>query len=128
MGEVDRPGKVAFLAGLDLLSVPTPYREPKALFLLEAMASGVPVVQPRHGAFPELIETTGGGILVEPNDAAALAEGLRSLIDDPARRRDLAERGRAGVAREYTDAAAASRVLAVYRMLRAVEGQVAAAS
>ena len=59
-----------------------PVREPKGLYLLEAMASGVPVVQPRHGAFPEVIEKTGGGLLVEPDDADSLAEGIWQLYQD----------------------------------------------
>ena len=62
------PAKIAFLHGLDVLSVPATYEEPKGLFLLEAMATGVPVVQPRRGAFPEIVETTGGGLLVEPDE------------------------------------------------------------
>jgi glycosyltransferase involved in cell wall biosynthesis len=57
------------------------------------MANGVPVVEPRHGAFPEIVSRTGGGVLVEPNDADALADGLFSLVTD----RDLAARlGSAG--------------------------------
>ncbi|HEY2253558.1 MAG TPA: glycosyltransferase family 4 protein, partial [Planctomycetaceae bacterium] len=74
--------KVTFLKSLDVLSVPTIYREPKGLYVLEALANGVPVVQPRHGSFPELIEATGGGLLVEPNDPRALADALRRLMDD----------------------------------------------
>ena len=55
-GEIDRAGKRAFLRELDVLSVPATYDEPKGMFLLEAMASGVPVVQPRRGAFIEVVE------------------------------------------------------------------------
>ena len=65
-----------------MLSVPSPYVEPKGLYLLEAMANGVPVVQPRHGAFPEMVERTGGGVLFEPGDPDALAEGILSLFRD----------------------------------------------
>src|SRR5437016_13208402 len=64
----DHSSKVRFLQSLDVLSVPTTYREPKGLYVLEALANGVPVVQPRHGSFPELLERTGGGLLVNPND------------------------------------------------------------
>src|SRR6185436_12786186 len=78
-GAVDRDGKLAFLQTLDLLSVPATYDEPKGVFLLEAMASGVPVVQPRRGTFTEMVENSGGGLLVPPNDPAALAEGLFEL-------------------------------------------------
>ena len=78
-GTLDRDAKLRFLRGLDVLSVPATYDEPKGLFLLEAMASGVPVVQPRRGAFTEVIEKTGGGLLVEPDDPASLADALYSL-------------------------------------------------
>ena len=50
-GVVDREEKISFLRKLDVLSVPATYDEPKGIFLLEAMACGVPVVQPRRGAF-----------------------------------------------------------------------------
>ena len=78
-GVLDRVHKIDFLRSLSLLSVPGPYAEPKGIFVLEAMANEVPVVQPRHGAFPEIIEKTGGGILVEPNSVDSLAEGILSL-------------------------------------------------
>ena len=78
-GELDRAGKIAFLQSLDVLSVPATYAEPKGIFLLEAMASGVPVVQPRRGAFPEIVETTGGGLIVDADDPDALADGLSTI-------------------------------------------------
>ena len=85
--------KVRFLQSVDVLSVPTTYHAPKGLYVLEAWANGVPVVQPRHGTFPELIESTGAGLLVEPGDPAALADGLRRMLGD----RDLRDRcARAG--------------------------------
>ena len=56
-GTVDRDSKARFLQSIDVLSVPSGYHEPKGLYLLEAMASGVPVVQPNHGAFPEMLRT-----------------------------------------------------------------------
>jgi glycosyltransferase involved in cell wall biosynthesis len=88
-GELDRQGKINFLKLLDCFSVPESYAEPKGLFLLEAMACGIPVVQPRRGAFTEIVENTGGGILVEPDRPEALADGLLELWKDPARRMEL---------------------------------------
>ena len=82
---VDAPthaDKVRFLQSIDVLSVPTTYHEPKGLYILEAWANRVPVVQPRHGSFPELIESTGGGLVVEPDDTAALAMGLHRVLVD----------------------------------------------
>src|SRR5262249_36025912 len=92
-GEVDRAGKLAFLKSLDVLSVPATYDEPKGVFLLEAMASGVPVVQPDRGAFTEIVQKTGGGLLVAKDDPDALARGLERCLRDPAARRALADRG-----------------------------------
>lgn len=86
--------KVALLKTFDVLSVPTPYREPKGLYVLEAWANGVPVVQPAHGHFPELVEAAGGGLCVEPGNPAALADGWSRLLDDEPLRRTLAEAGR----------------------------------
>jgi glycosyltransferase involved in cell wall biosynthesis len=100
-GELDREAKVRFLQSLHVLSVPTTYKEPKGLFVLEALANGVPVVLPRHGAFPELVEATGGGLLVEPGSPQALATGLEQLLGDEDRRRELGERGREAVVREF---------------------------
>lgn len=93
----DHAGKVEFLKSIDVLSVPTTYHEPKGLYVLEALANGVPVVQPRHGSFPELVESTGGGLLVAPDDAGALAAGLEHLVREPDLRFELAQSGRSRV-------------------------------
>ena len=114
-GEVDRDAKVAFLQELDVLSVPTTYHEPKGMFVFEAMASGVPVVQPRHGAFPEIVERTGGGILVEPDDPQALADGLDRLRTNSPLRESLSKAGAAGVRLHYSVQRMAEQVEAVYR-------------
>jgi glycosyltransferase involved in cell wall biosynthesis len=113
-GQVDRDGKVAFLRGLDVLSVPAPYEEPKGTFLLEAMAAGVPVVQPRRGAFPEIVEKTGGGIIVPAGDTDALAAALVALATDRERRERLALCAREGVRAHYTIQKSVDRLLDVY--------------
>jgi glycosyltransferase involved in cell wall biosynthesis len=77
---LDHAGKQNFLRTLSVLSVPATYGEAFGLYLLEAWASGVPVVQPRHAAFPELIERTGGGILCPPDDPAALGDALEIAL------------------------------------------------
>jgi glycosyltransferase involved in cell wall biosynthesis len=98
---LDRTQKIAYLERLDVLSTPTVYADPKGLFVLEAMAAGVPVVQPDHGAFPEIIRKTGGGILVEPENSQSLADGLLSVLRDRDLRRDLARHAHAGVRAHY---------------------------
>src|SRR5947209_15862715 len=111
----DHVGKVKFLQSLDVLSVPTTYREPKGLYVLEALANGVPVVQPRHGSFPELVEATGGGLLVNPDDPQDLAQGLRRVLDDAALRLELGGKGQAAVQSQFTAEAMARRTAEVYR-------------
>ncbi len=110
----DLEAKIAFLHGLDLLSVPTVYREPKGIFVLEALAAGVPVVVPDHGAFPELLEATGGGQLVPPNDPERLAVELHRLLRDDARRQALAETGRSRVCESLHAGEMARRTLDVW--------------
>ncbi len=114
VGEVDRAGKIEFLHSLHLLSVPTVYREPKGLFVLEALANGIPVVQPAHGSFPEMIEQLGGGVLFEPGDADALTAALERLLRDPAGRRELGRRGMEAVVRDRGDDAMARGTIEVY--------------
>jgi glycosyltransferase involved in cell wall biosynthesis len=111
----DHAGKVRFLQGLDVLSVPTTYREPKGLYVLEALANGVPVVQPRHGSFPELIEATGGGLLFAPDDTAALAEVLRGLADQPERGREMGRKGQQAVRDRFTAERMTHDTVAVYK-------------
>jgi glycosyltransferase involved in cell wall biosynthesis len=111
----DHASKVRFLQGLDVLSVPTTYREPKGLYVLEALANGVPVVQPRHGSFPELIEATGGGLLVNPEDPEDLARGLRRLLDDAALREELGRKGKEAVHRHFHAGRMADETMQVFR-------------
>jgi glycosyltransferase involved in cell wall biosynthesis len=113
-GVVDREGKLAFLRSLDVLSVPATYDEPKGLFLIEAMACGVPVVQPRRGAFIEIVERTSGGLLVEPDDPEALADGLYQLWKDRAQAAALGRQAYDAVRRHYDVGVSAEKQLQVY--------------
>jgi glycosyltransferase involved in cell wall biosynthesis len=113
LGEVDRAGKLALLRSIDVLSVPTTYQEPKGLFVLEALAAGVPVVQPAHGAFPEMIDDLGGGLLHRPEDAVHLAQRLHEMLTNPELRQELRERGQAAVLERRTNHVAAEALLKV---------------
>ena len=114
LGEVDRRGKVEFLRGLDLLSVPATYDEPKGLYVLEALAAGTPYVQPAHGAFPEIHERLGGGLLVAPHDPARLADGWEQLLRDDLRRETLGRDGQTAVRRLASSAYLTERMLETY--------------
>jgi len=113
-GVLDRADKVAFLRKLDVMSVPATYDEPKGVSLLEAMACGVPLVQPRRGAFTEIVENTGGGLLVRPDDAESLAEGILKLAKDKKLAEELSANGFRGVREQYTAVNMADRVLEAY--------------
>ena len=77
---VDRDGKLAFLRDLTLFSVPSRYPEAFGLYVVEALAAGVPVVLPHAGAFPEIIEATEGGLLYQPEEPSALPDALENLL------------------------------------------------
>jgi glycosyltransferase involved in cell wall biosynthesis len=120
-GALDREAKLQFFQNIDVLSVPTTFADAKGFPALEAMASGVPVIQPRWGSFPEIIEKTGGGLLSEPNDPVSLVHGLYELWQNPERARDLARRGAAGVREHYTVTRMAEGALNVYSLLNLVD-------
>ena len=113
----DRQSRAAFLARLSLLSVPAMRGEAFATYAIEALGCGVPVVLPQAGAFPELVETTGGGLLYEPNTAPALAAALEALLLDPRRLKELALAGQACALRQFSIENSAEATLAAYRRL-----------
>ena len=95
--------------------MPTTYKEPKGLFALEALANGVPVVLPRHGSFPELVDTTGGGILVDTQSPSAIAKGILQLMNNMKYREELGQHGKEVVHRLFSDNVMAEETLAVYQ-------------
>ena len=111
----DHASKVRFLQECDVLSVPTVYREPKGLYILEAWANGIPVVQPRHGSFPELIEATGGGVLVNPEDPADLAQALHQLLKQPEQAKEMGRRGQEAVQTRFHAAVMAENTIKVLK-------------
>jgi glycosyltransferase involved in cell wall biosynthesis len=95
--DFSRPERLRFLHSLDLMCVPAPGGGAFGTYVLEALASGVPVVEPEAGAFPEILGLTGGGLLYPASEPGALARTLESILLDPARRRRLGRQGRAAV-------------------------------
>jgi glycosyltransferase involved in cell wall biosynthesis len=117
-GEVTREEKLALLDGCDVFSMPTQYVESKGISVLEAWSRGVPVVQPAHGSFPELIDKSGGaGLLVPPGDAKALAEAIATLLRDRGKRDQMGQLGREAVAAQFTDEHMARNTIAVFESL-----------
>jgi glycosyltransferase involved in cell wall biosynthesis len=118
-GELDRAAKIAFLQSLDVMCLPTVYRESKGLPVLEAWANATPVVLPSHGAFPEMVADTGGGLLHEPLNVAHIANKLAELLADGARAKALGRSGQAAVRDRYHAAAMAERTRQLYREVTA---------
>jgi glycosyltransferase involved in cell wall biosynthesis len=117
LGTIDRERKMQFLQTLDVLSVPVSYRAPKGAYVLEALACGVPVVQPRSGVFPELIEATGGGLLFKPGNAEDLARAIESLIADRAAADQMGVQGRKVVHEKFHSRRTAQETVAVYEQI-----------
>ena len=99
LGQVDRPGKLAILESIDVFAMPTVHPEAKGLPVIEAMAAGVPVVAPAHGAFPELLDGEQAGLLHHPGDPGDLARLLANVLDDVAFARQFGSHGH-GLTRE----------------------------
>ena len=97
VGSIERSEKIQFLSSIDVLSVPTTFLEPKGLYTLEAMACGVPVVQPDHGCFPELVSETSGGLLFPASDKKAYLSKLSQLLNDAQLRQTYGENGKDAV-------------------------------
>ncbi len=104
-----------FFESLSILTVPTPNGVAFGTYILEALACGVPVVEPRVGSYPEIVEATGGGVLYEPNDPDTLARVLGGLLDDPGRRAELGRAGRESVVRSFSLDTMARTVTGIYR-------------
>lgn len=117
VGELDRAEKIAFLQSLDVISVPAVHRESKGLSILEAWANGVPAVLPNHGAFPEMVGDTGGGLLCEPNSPPALAAALKRMIQDPDFASQCGRRAQEVVHRRHNAPLMARRTIELYRTL-----------
>ncbi len=120
---VSRGEKIAFLESLTVFSVPVTMSEAFGLYVIEALAAGVPVVQPMASAFPEIVAATGGGVLfkmgaTETESAESLADMLESLLSDPLIAQTLGGLGRDAVWREYTIARLAERLVALMQEVK----------
>ena len=111
------PHLLDFFKGLSLLSVPVLKGEAFGLYQLESMASGIPVVQPALGGFPEIISKSGGGVVFKPNEAATLAATIAGLLNDPEKIASLGKSGRNGVQQYYDCAVVTKQLVSVYESI-----------
>ncbi len=113
LGEVDRASKIEFYKSLSVFSVPATHHEPKGFYVIEALSSGVPVVLPNTGSFPEIVESTGGGILYD-GGAPQLADALATLIKDKARCTQLGQSGRSKACELFSAQRMADQAWSIY--------------
>jgi len=104
-----------FLKRVQLMSVPVRNGEAFGIYLSEAMASGIPVVQPNLGAFPDIVNTAGGGIIYEPNTPEALCKALQNLLDDQPLINKLSIEARKSVEEHFDINTQAEKMIAVYQ-------------
>jgi glycosyltransferase involved in cell wall biosynthesis len=116
---VTRQEKIRFLQSLDVFCTPALYGEAFGLYVIEALAAGTPVVQPRHAAFPELLEATGGGLIAEPA-ASAHADAVESLLLDRPRARCLGEAGQRAVLQHFNVERMARGVMDVFESAKQI--------
>jgi len=102
LANLDAGPRHEFLRSLSVLSVPARRGEASGMYVLEALATGVPVVVPDSGVFPELLAATGGGVLCKPEDPSSLAAHLSDLLLDPQRLATLGREGREKVVTEFS--------------------------
>ena len=114
ISDFDNITKSDFLRTLSVLSVPEKQPVAYGLYVLEALATGVPVVKPSSGVFPELMEITNGGILFEPNDAGALASAIEKLLIEPEFAQKLGKQGRDAVFEKFNIEQTAKELVRIY--------------
>ncbi|MCF8224318.1 MAG: glycosyltransferase family 4 protein [Bacteroidales bacterium] len=117
-GDFEEDGLREFFNGVSLVSVPVRKGEAFGIYLLESMASGVPVVQPALGAFPEILKLSGGGITYEPNTPEALADAIKEMLSDPAGMDEYSRNGRKGVENHFHVAGQVKRMIDIYERSR----------
>jgi glycosyltransferase involved in cell wall biosynthesis len=112
--DFEEQGLREYLEKVSMVSVPVRNGEAFGIYLLECMASGIPVVQPALGAFPEIVELTGGGIIYQENSPEGLAAALEKLLTDGDELERLSIQGREGVVQHFHINVQAERMVEVY--------------
>lgn len=116
--EFEDEGLQEYFKKVSVISVPVLNGEAFGIYLLESMASGIPVIQPAAGAFPEIINTSGGGKLFEPKNSSALAKSLMELLADPEEHNRLSKAGREGVEKYFHIDDQVKKMIEIYEGVR----------
>lgn len=117
--DFEESGRKAFFSKVSVITVPVRNGEAFGMYLLESMASGIPVVQPALGAFPEIVNLSGGGIIYQPNTPDALCDALALLLSDRDKLDTLSLNGRKGVEINFNIHDHAKEMIEVYQKMLA---------
>ena len=112
--DFEEQGLRDYLEKVSVVSVPVRNGEAFGIYLLECLVSGIPVVQPALGAFPEIVELTGGGVIYQENTPEALAQALEELLSDPEELDRLSRTGKEGVDKHFHIDVQAEKTIKVY--------------
>jgi len=115
--EFEGEGRQTFFNKVSMISVPVRIGEAFGMYLLESMASGVPVVQPSLGAFPEIVEISGGGKTYLPNTPEKLCETWAELLNDPVQLENLSLAGVKGTKEKFNIHNHASEIVGLYESM-----------
>lgn len=116
--EFEGESRHEFFKKVSMVSVPVRIGEAFGMYMLESMASGVPVVQPALGAFPEITELSGGGVTYEPNTPKKLSEAWATLLNDPDKLALLSEAGYRGTNEKFNIHKHAAEIVGLYERLK----------
>lgn len=105
-----------FLDRVTLMTVPVKHGEAFGIYLTEAMAAGIPIVQPALGAFPEIVRDSGGGIIYEPNTPLALAKTLHALLADQKMLKTLSTQARKSIEKTFNIHALSKEMAFIYEL------------
>jgi glycosyltransferase involved in cell wall biosynthesis len=115
--EFQGDNKERFFSSINLMSVPVRKHDGYGLYILEANASGVPVVQPATGAFPEILEKTKGGITYSPDTTEELSSAIAKLLEDNSLRSRLGSEGMENVRKELSLSRMSEGLSVVYNQI-----------
>lgn len=115
--DFEQEGRIRFFNNVSFITVPVRHGEAFGLYLLESMASGVPVIQPELGAFPEIINLAGGGETYSPNTPEHLANTWADLLNQPEKIQSLSKTGRKGVEEHFDIFVQAEKLIDIYKTL-----------
>lgn len=107
-----------YFENVSMISVPVRNGEAFGIYLIEALACGIPVVQPNLGAFPEIVEKSGGGVIYEENRPGQLAKSLQKLLDDKKLLEELSEKARKSAETSFNVNQLAADLVDIYKLAK----------